>query len=649
MKRVMMLTLVLVFVLSVVLTGCGGKPVMDPTQAPTAEPEETKAPEESKAPEATKPPEEMEYKESPYLAGKGLPPVKERLPKEPKLTNEMPPDQLDYKIGEYGGTFRSVRTGTNWDPEVFIMCNEPLVNTPGYTGEEITPNILKDFEMSSDAKEFTFYMREGLKWSDGEPVTVEDVRFAVEDVLFDPELMPSGLPAWLKSEGKTDGTPLKFEVIDDYTFKISFDKAYGGFPLQLAVEGWRGYTDLLKPAHFLKKFHKKYTPLEELEPLIAEAKFQPGEWVNLFNLKDVTNWEVTNPEAIGFPMLTPWVQVKSGDIQEYERNPYYFKIDAAGNQLPYIDRITSTFVQDLEMVQMKILSGEIDHSYEYAIMSKVPLYKENEEKGNFRTMVKTMLHRTAVDLYINLTYDDDNFRKVVRDVRFRQALNLAVDKDELVDTVYYGYAKPAELMGSRDVDMANKLLDEMGMTKGPDGFRKGPDGKTFEMTIEYGPHMSDFVPTAEIIVENFREVGLNINSKQISTELQGTRMAANELEASLFWCSGPVMWEWADWGADKWGQLWWRWYTSHGREGEEPPAEVLEFYQMVDSIRTVPLEEAKKVDQKIRESMKKNVWFLFMTQDNVQPVCINKKLMNFDDGGFAIAQSFAGEQWWFQK
>jgi peptide/nickel transport system substrate-binding protein len=264
---------------------------------------------------------------------------------------------------------------------------------------------------------------------------MEDIRFTVEDVLFNKELTPA-FPVWLKSGGKVEGNPFSFQVVDDLAFKIKFDQPYGGFLIRTAIQGWRGYTDLLKPAHYLKAFHNKYADAGELEAEIKEAGFQPGEWWNLFNDKDITNWELTNSKAIGFPVLYPWIYVKKTTTTAmFERNPYYFKIDADGNQLPYIDRIESTLVEDIEMVTLKIIGGEVDFAYGlFTSMPKIPLYKENEDRAGYKVYM-TKYHTTPTDIHLNLTHSDPVWRSVVQDVRFRKALNMAINREEIIDSV----------------------------------------------------------------------------------------------------------------------------------------------------------------------------------------------------------------------
>lgn len=644
MKKTMPCVLVIALLLSIAVIGC--RRGIDPVDSgiTTTTPAATTTTE----PTTTDNVGIREFRQAPMLDGRGLPPVAERLPVEPKLTNEMPPHLLDKEIGRYGGTLRTVTSVVEWDADVFVMNNEPLLNTPGILGEEITGNILKGYEVSSDQKEFTFYMREGLRWSDGEPVTVADVQFAVQDVLFNEELVPI-FPAWLKSGGSASGNPFEFEVVDQFTFKMRFDAPYGGFPIRLAIQGWRGYTDLLKPAHYLKQFHKDYADEAELEVAIAEANFQPGEWVNLFTLMDVTNWALTNSKAIGFPVLYPWKFVQKTDtVAIFERNPFYFKVDAEGNQLPYIDRIESTLVQDIEMVTMKTIAGEVDFSRESAALIRMPLYRENEALGGFKALLANM-HVTPTDIFLNLSYDDPDWRKVVQDVRFRKALSLATNRGEIIDAIYFGFADPGQIINSTfDLTEANRLLDEMGMTKGSSGFRQTPDGNAFSFVMEVGGEAPDIVPLAELVIEHWKELDLNVSMRRIESALRGTRINANENQSTMIWTHTPL-WYMGDWGMNMWGRSWWLWWTTGGVQGEEPPADVQEFYKLVDSISVVSPQEGRANVEKVKQSMYENYWYLVHIDNVKQPLIINAKLGNVSDKGFAIAANFSGEQFFFRE
>ncbi|MBP1966553.1 ABC transporter substrate-binding protein [Paenibacillus aceris] len=272
-RKSIILLLVSALMLTLVLGGCQDSPASTTPAPTTAAVQATKAPDPTKAPDGGggKPAQLTDFKDSPFLASKGLPHVKDRLPSDYKFTNEIPESQMKYEIGTYGGVLRTVTSAPNWDADVFVMSNEPLLNTPGILGDQITGNVLKDYKVSDDPKTFTFSMRKGMKWSDGQPVTTEDVRFTVEDILNDPELTPI-FPVWLRGGGEADAAPMKLEVIDDLNFKLIFDRPYGGVLIRFAIQGWRGYTELIRPAHYLKQFHKKYTPLEKLEPLKKKAE-----------------------------------------------------------------------------------------------------------------------------------------------------------------------------------------------------------------------------------------------------------------------------------------------------------------------------------------------------------------------------------------
>jgi peptide/nickel transport system substrate-binding protein len=647
MKRSLLLVLIVLIVFSSVVACEDSKETASDTPATETSKDDSKDKKKSESTEAKVDPKTIELKQAPMLNDKNLPPIKDRLPEEPKLTNEMPASMLNYEIGTYGGTLRTVTSVVEWDADVFVMNNEPLLNTPGILGEEITGNVLKGYEASPDSKTFTFYMRKGLKWSDGQPVTVEDVRFTIEDVHMNEELTPS-FPNWLRAGGKASGKPMKFEVIDDYTFKISFDEPYGGLLIRMAIQGWRGYSEMLRPSHYLKQFHTKYTPLDKLEPKIKEAGFQPGEWRNLFHDKDIVNWELTNSKSIGFPVLYPWMFVKKTETTAtFERNPYYFKIDAQGNQLPYIDGIQSTLVQDIEMVTLKTIGGEVDFSRESAALVKMPLYKENESKG-FKAVLANM-HVTPTDFFLNLTHSDPVWRKVVNDVRFRKALNMALNREEIIDSIYYGFADPSIMIDPTfNLQEANRLLDEMGMTKGSDGFRVGPDGKKFSIPIEIAAHAPDMVPLTELIVEMWKDLGLDVSMKTLEGALWGTRRGANELKATMIWTHTPL-WYMGDWGLGMWGPLWQTWINTGGKEGEEPPADVKKFYDLINDVVVKSPEEGRKAIDKVKKEMGKNLWYFVHIENVKQPMIVNAKLGNVPHDGFAIAADFSGEQFFFKK
>lgn len=585
------------------------------------------------------------YHQSPFLDNmKNLPPIKDRLPQDPKVVNEEPPEYLTYQVGKYGGTLRTVTTIAGWDADVFVMDNEPLLNTPGIQGKEITGNVLKGYSVSSDYKTYTFYMRQGLKWSDGYPVTTQDVKFAFDDVLSNKQLNPT-FPQYLLAGGDPNGDPPKLQVVNDYEFKLVFDKPYGDLPVVLAIQGWRGYTDLIKPFHYLKQYHEKYITAAQLKA--AEKAANVSDWVKLFTAKDITNWNLTKPTAIGFPVLYPWRIVKATATTEYfERNPYYFKVDAAGNQLPYIDKIKSNLVQNMDIVVLKTISGQVDFSRESAVLPNMPLYRKYAQKANI-TALLSKFHCPA-SIVLNFNYKDPEWQKVTQDLRFRQALNLAINRTDLANEVYYGYASPGQIgAASYDVAKANKLLDQMGMKKGPNGYRTTPDGKPFVIPFEVYQLDPQIVPFTQLIVADWKQLGLNVSMKVISQSLWNQLQAANQIQASITWVHTPLYYM-QDWAQTWWAPLWWQYHTSNGKKGVKPPAAVEQFYHMVDEVDTLPPSQVQADYQQIVASLRNNLWFNQPLETVGQPLVVNSDIANISDKGYAIGVNFGGEAMFFK-
>ncbi len=237
-------------------------------------------------------------------------------------------------------------------------------------------------------------------------------------------------------------------IIDDYTFSVTFDGPYGSFPAQVAISGWRGYGGLIRPKHYLMQFHEKYADAAELKAKLVEASIPEDQWQNLFNAKQMTEWmwNITNENGIGHPTLCAWViQKVEGGVFTFERNPYYFKVDTEGQQLPYMDGIRSEVVQDKETLTTRALMGEFDYLGERSSLKKLPLMKEREAEGKIKVIIPRM-HRLPINFCLNYTYNDPTWRLVTGDVRFRQAMSFAIpagDPQELLSQPVRQAARPA--------------------------------------------------------------------------------------------------------------------------------------------------------------------------------------------------------------
>ena len=646
----------LLVILVMLLAACGGAPA---AEAPAAQPPAAEAP-------AAAAPSGEVAKEAPSLAAAvaagTLPPLEERLPKVPfvvgpgvLLSAENVPD---WAPGQYGGTLNTAHSVADWAPDVFVMLNEPLLQAPDLSVQGIRGNVLESFEVSDDNTVFTFKMREGLKWSDGVPVTTEDVRFTWENIYGNDKLFPGGVPARFRTGYDPGGDPMTLEILDDYTFKLTATKPYGGFLRNITIEGWNGYTVLVNPSHVLKKWHPDFTPIEEMAEELAKNNLTDEWWTLFTSQKRCENWHVTADRCIGFPTLNPWISVPSETtgVKVFDRNPYYWKVDTEGKQLPYIDRIVSVQVEDVEMVNQRVLAGDVDFLRESTALVKVPLYKENEERGGFRTVL-TDMHVDSSILYLNQTFPDETWRKVAQDIRFRQALSLAIDRDEIIESVYYGFAsKPLVSVGEEfsqyDVARANALLDEMGLTeRGANGMRM-VDGQSFSILLEHGAHAPDLAPVAELVSEHLKDVGIDVQVKQIDPTLWGQRIDANEIMATMFW-GHDQGWD-SDYSGNamnRVGRAWQLWYNTGGAQGEEPPQWVKDMYEL-DAARWSAVSGSDEFNRLKEETFawsRTNLPMITIVEQVKYPMIAAKNLRNVATAGYAIASNFAGEQLWFEQ
>ena len=639
--------LVTVLTLSVVLLAACAAPE---AAAPPAEAEEPAA--EMAAPES-------KYSQSPYLdarvAAGELPPVDERLPTNPLVVtagvisevNDLP----DLEIGEYGGVMRFAHPSPDVQADIAIMLIENVLAAPGIGITGIYGNVVESYEVNDDNTVFSFNLREGLKWSDGEPVTTADVRFVFEDVFLNETYTP-GFPSKFRAEGSPDGDPVTVEILDDYAFTMSFNESYGGFLRELSIKGWQGYTDVFKPAHLLKSIHTEYGDADEIQAMMDEKGLDTHQ--ALFAAVDCLEWDLYTQRCSGFPAMWPWINVTDNDsFMRFVRNPYYFKVDAAGNQLPYIDEVVSALAADTDAVNLKVFANEVDLLREDTALLKLPLYQEAKDKGyiNFTILDN---HVDPTSLWLNYTYDDPVWREVVNNVEFRRALNLTINRPELIETVYYGFGSLPETVPSKhDPAQAQEILDSIGMDqRDNDGWRLGPDGNIFVLNFEVADHAPDMLPVAELLTEYFQDAGIKTNLKKIEPSYWGELFGANGLQATLLWSVQPM------WRDDTWDDYtiitrvsteWRRWVRSNGESGLEPPASVkrlVEIHQ--ERIAAIPAsEEDLALAEEIYQIHYDNLWVLPIAEKVGYVLVTDAAMRNVPIAGQAIAGNNSGEQMFY--
>ena len=582
----------------------------------------------------------LKFNEAPELkvkvAAGEIPPVEERLPEEPLVVKPVE------EIGRYGGVWRTSHLGSADLSGPHYFLDEPLMCW-NREYNKIQPNIVKDWEVSEDAKTFTFYLRKGMKWSDGAPFTVNDFLFYWNDIALNKEISPV-----VSSKLAIAGEPGKIEKINDYAFKISFTKPYGIFMEFLAD---RGAPIIYAPKHYLKQFHPKYTSEDELKQTMENEGFTY--WTDLFSGK---NTPYDNPEL---PGIWAWYPLQSCDkpIQMFMRNPYYWKVDIEGNQLPYIDKKERTLVSDVETIVLKNIAGDVDY-YNRRIegIPNYPICMQNQEKGGYRVQLSVGPQEVRCTIFLNFFHKDPVTRKLFRDKRFRIALSEAINREEISQLVLKGVAKPAqpspgpgtvwyeekfEKHHMYNLEHSNQLLDEIGLKWDKNHeFRLRPDGKRLRFVIEVAPDVvAAAIDQIGLVKEHWKKIGIQTVVKPVARELCFTRVPACEHEIVAYrtgWGypgDPPVMRPnlffntQTSWAAPKWGL----WYATGGKSGEEPPEDVKRIMQIHDEVLREPSTE-KRV-KLIKEALAihaKNLWVIGIVREAPQSrfYIINKDLGN---------------------
>ncbi|MEZ4615359.1 MAG: ABC transporter substrate-binding protein [Caldilineaceae bacterium] len=475
----------------------------------------------------------QKYNEAPMLADRvragELPPVDERLPSEPVTIS--PVDE----IGQYGGEWFGGTVETNGNFWIRNGGYQQLLRwTPDWDG--IIPNVADSYEVNDDATEFTFHLREGVRYSDGEPLTADDVMFWYEDVLMNEELTPT-IPTWLRN----GDDPVIVEKLDDYTVKFTFTGPQGLFiktATQTQFDVFAYY-----PRHYLEQFHPNYN-----DNVAEEAKAASFDtWLDYFGAKSTIHQNAELPNLRPWLMETGIGESSSGRITA-TRNPYFFKVDTEGNQLPYMDRYIVDIVADTQVLVLKALNGELDFQERFiSDPSNKAVFFDNREQGGFDFYE---LYPTTVNEFIiqfNMNTTDENLREIFRNKDFRIGMSHAINRQEIIDLVHVGQGEPwqasprpesryhherlATQYTEYSPDLANEYLDKAGYTeRDAAGFRLGPDGNRISFIMEIDQARTTYIDAMALIKPAWEAVGIECNVRTMERSLWEERCRGRSLE-----------------------------------------------------------------------------------------------------------------------
>jgi peptide/nickel transport system substrate-binding protein len=553
------------------------------------------------------------YKESPALAelvkaGK-LPPVDQRLPQNPLVVPVVE------KSGEYGGVWRRAFLGPA-DSNNYVRVVFDALFRFSPDGAKIEPKIAEAAEPSADYKVWTIKLRKGSKWSDGQPFGADDILFWYNDVLLNKELTPS-LPGWIKNP---DGSAAKVEKVDDSTVRFTYTAPATLFLTAVANQDGADRTfAMFLPAHYLKKFHPTYTPKADVEAAAKAAGFKT--WTELFANK---NAPPENPER---PTMGAWAPTSraSDPVFTLKRNPYYVGVDKDGNQLPYIDEVRFTYFADVQALNLAAIAGNFDMQERHIIMTNYPVLKDQEKTGKYRVITWPTFGGSDAVIAINQTYTaDPEMGKVMAQKDFRVALSLAINREQIKESVFLGLGEPrqpvpapwhpyypgdewAKKWTEFNKDQANKMLDGIGLNKKDgNGIRLLPSGKPATIEISVVPAFGAWPDVALLVSKDWEAVGVKTIVQIRERALHFKMNENNELMAeiwnedtSAFPYTGNAKPDPRNAPILTIGPLWRRWYATGGKEGQEPTPEMKRIVEIVNTARTVGPDEQVKLSQEL--------------------------------------------------
>ncbi|MEN3929998.1 ABC transporter substrate-binding protein [Microvirga sp. W0021] len=591
--------------------------------------------------------EHLPYREVPFFQAKvadhALLPVEQRMPKEPLVVDLNAKGRL---FGIPGGDIVTI---------VARARDIRYQSAIGYTrlvgldeNFDLYPDILQSVDNQND-RVFTFHIRPGHRWSDGSFFTAEDFRFYWEDIANNSSISPVGPPEFMLIDGRGP----RFEVIDQYTVRYTWDKPNPRFLPQLASPR---DPFIYRPAHYLKQFHASYTDQKLLDVVARQQKLKS--WAGLFNRMD-TMYDLSDPDM---PTLQPWKPVTYAPANRYyfERNPYYHRVDYKGVQLPYVDRLIFD-ISAPGLMAAKANAGEVDLLFRGLTMRDIPVLKEGEKVKDYRTRLWRVARGSELALYPNLNCSDPVFRKLNRDVRFRRALSLGIKRKTINMVLLYGLGREGNNTvisksplyrdefryrnSSYDPDEANRLLDELGLKRSDStGLRILPDGRPLIITVELDGDQLLMADGLALIGEFWQDLGIKLIVKPQDRAILNNRSYSGQtiMSASVGLDNAipnaltpptelvPMHQDNLAW--PKWGQY----IETKGNSGEPidiPEArELAQLYEQWMAAEDTPSRQA--IWLKILENHADNLWSIGTVAGSLHPIVVKNNLANVPEKAF---------------
>lgn len=578
-----------------------------------------------------------------------LPELSERLPDEPMVIEPW------NSAGRFGGTLNRAASGQR------TMANFHSFSTAGllewnWEGDGQIPSLAAEYDKDEENRTFSFKLRDGLKWSDGEPFTTEDIRFQWEDVLGNEAVTPVP-PHWLANP---DGSMAELAIVDEVNFQIVFDESTSLFERYLCFPNRGG--DLIVPKHYLEQFHPDYASESELDTKVSDAGF--GTWQDLFENRRVP-W--TNAEI---PVMGAYKAIGDFDSQGValmERNSYFWKTDPDGRQLPYIDSIQVQQL-DQETLDLRAANGDLDFQVDDLGYKNAQVLIQNAEENGYE-LRRWGLEDRLITLFLNLSHPDESIREIFHEYDFRVALSLAIDREDLNSTLLGGLGEirqpvptadsdfyiegGGEKHTQRDIDEANRLLDGLGMDRGSDGMRTRPDGSPLSLVVISRLDLAgvSFADTLNRVVGYWAEVGINLTHNAMDNTLYTETYMSNEFDIDASdvmktdnFDMEPVWFVPISAGSHS-CPAYGMWYQSSGEDGLEPTDDFKALLQTWESLESAPTDEARiEAGLSIAQQHIDNLYVIGVIGQPFQPAAVANRIQNVRDDEEPMHSSFHGRE-----
>ncbi|MDA0846420.1 MAG: ABC transporter substrate-binding protein [Proteobacteria bacterium] len=604
-----------------------------------------------------------------------LPPLSNRIPQEPLVV--VPYDT----IGKHGGTLDVLSNATEAGTSDFLSVRH--VNFVRFSDDlqTIVPNIAKGWKWNDDFTALTFYLRKGHKWSDGAPFTSADVKFYHDNLMLDANIFEKP-----KDYITVGGETMTVETPDETTVVFKLPSPKPGLLAHFATSYAQGF----QPLHFLGKFHPDVNP--DADKYAQSFGFENGydaikAYYGNSDWTDTPSPLLSRPEIAGklpqpvLPTLESHIYIAdTTEGRHLVANPYFHQIDPTGQQLPYISEQDEVYKNDNEVRLLAIVNGDVDYKAQSLQLASAPALLDGQQGGNYTVDLRPEI--TLGVFSFNVTHEDPAKRAVFNDVRFREAMSIAINRQELNEVGFFGQGTPQQYVGFSpkpefisdkwlnyktdfDAAAANALLDQVGMkdTDG-DGFRELPNGEKLVIAMSFSTQ-GIAGQTVELVAQYWADVGIQSVVKEVTPDEFRSAQSANKLDVMMWRKSQPLaivlgnneLWvpPFENYFGVRTGMLWAEWVDSNGAKGVEPPAYVKQLIADVNKFQSADQSSAefRELGERLVKNMVENLLFIG-TVNAPAPMIHHNSLKNFTSFKthsyeYYRTYPYRATQWWLDE